>query len=215
MRDCILATSGAAFTVGPDTAGNIRNVVFSDSIIRRCHRGVAVLLRDEGNIENIFVHNLVVQSQLFAPSWRGAAEPVCLSARPRIEHGQVGRMRRIRISDLAARGEGGVFLEGSRVSPITDVRFENVSVEIAKTTPWPARRELRPPDERGMEDAVTAGFHLVDAEHVILRDCSIAWDLNPPACYGPAVRSERVEHLRLEHFRGHDAHFGEKKLILA
>jgi hypothetical protein len=212
VHDCILSTSSAGLCIGPETSGDIRNIVFSDSIIRRCHRGLAILLRDSGNIENVFAHHVIIRSQLAAPEWRGAAEPVFISARPRLEHARIGRIRHVRIATIAARCEGGVFIEGAEAFPVEDVRLDGVTLEIAHAAQWTARRDVRPPDDRAVGDCTLAAFHVVDADNVALCDCSVRWDPNPPACHGPAMRTARVERLRVENFSGHDAHFGERKV---
>jgi hypothetical protein len=210
VRHCILSTSDAALKIGSETTADIRNVVFADCIVRRCHRGVGILLRDEGTVENVLVHDLVVFTQLLSPDWWGAGEVISVTARPRKEHGRLGLLRALRFSQIMARGEGGVFIEGGPGCLVEDLRLENIALEITKTSAWPARRDMRPPDEDGLEEAVTAGFHVRDARDVLLRECSVRWGPNCPACYGPAVRTERVDGLRLEHFSGHDAHFGER-----
>jgi hypothetical protein len=41
---------------------------------------------------------------------------------------------------------------------------------------------------------------------VTLRSCTVRWAPNPPASFGPALRTDRVQGLRLEDFQGSDAH---------
>jgi polygalacturonase len=206
VSGCLLTTQDSALKIGTETVNDIRNVVFADCIVRNSHRGVGIWLRDAGNVENVLVHDIVIRTQLFEKTWWGAAEPVFISARAREPGGPIGRIRGLRFSHLVAHGEGGVFVEGSPESVPEDLVFDDITEEITKTTAWPSRRDLRPPAAAGAGEAVVAGFHLRDARDVTLRDCTVRWGPNPPASYGPALDAERVEDLRVENFRGLDAH---------
>ena len=206
VRACRLTTQDCALKIGTETVNAIRNVVFADCVVRNSHRGVGIWLRDAGSVENVFVHDIVVRSQLFEKTWWGASEPVFVSARARTPGGRIGRIRGLRFSQIVAHGEGGVFVEGSPESMPEDLVFEGITEEIAKTTAWPSRRDLRPPAAAGVQEAVVAGFHLRDARGVTLRDCTVRWGPNPPASYGPALDAERVADLQVEGFHGLDAH---------
>jgi Glycosyl hydrolases family 28 len=206
VRDCRLTTQDCALKIGTETVNAIRNVVFADCVVRNSHRGVGIWLRDAGSVENVFVHDIAVQSQLFEKTWWGASEPVFVSARARTPGGAIGRIRGLRFSRITAHGEGGVFVEGSPESMPEDLVFEGITEEITKTTAWPSRRDVRPPVAAGVQEAVVAGFHLRDARRVTLRNCTVRWGPNPPASYGPALDAERVEDLRVEGFQGLDAH---------
>ena len=86
--------------------------------------------------------------------------------------------------------------------------LDDVTLDIAKTTEWPSRIDLRPPEELGVieKGVVIAGIHLQDARNVTLRDCTVRWGPNPAATYGAALEKLRVDGLRIENFQGTDAH---------
>lgn len=208
VSGCVLTTHDCALKIGSETVDAIRNVVFADCIVNQCNRGIGILLRDEGDVENIVAHDIVIRSQLFFQAWWGASEAVYVDAHPRVPGGKVGRLRGLRFSHIVSHAEAGVFVRGSAECVPEDIVFDDVTLDIAKTTEWPSRYDLRPPEELGVDEkgVVIAGFHLEDARQVTLRDCLIRWGPNPPASYGPALRTERVEGLRIENFRGSDAH---------
>ena len=206
VSNCILTTRSTALKIGTETVNDIRNVVFTNCVVRDSHRAVGIWLRDAGSIENIVVSNIVSETRLYPKIWWGGAEAVYVSAHARTPGAKIGTMRHLRFSHILARGEAGVFIQGSPECIPEDIRLDDVSVTLAKTTTIPSRHDVRPPDSLGVaEDIVIAGIHVEDARDVALRDCAVRWAPNPPAGYGPALRSVRVAEFRNEGFRGADA----------
>jgi hypothetical protein len=166
------------------------------------------MLRDEGDVENIVAHDIVIRSQLFYPEWWGASEAIYVDAHPRTPGGKLGRLRELRFSHIVSHAEAGVFIRGSAECVPEDIVLDDVTLDISKTTEWPSRIDLRPPEELGVEEKaiVIAGIDLQDARQVTLRDCTVRWGPNPPASYGPALRKVRVDGLQVENLQGADAH---------
>jgi polygalacturonase len=208
VSHCVLSTHDCAFKIGSETAGPIRNIVFTDSVVNVCGRGIGIVLRDGGDVENVVARNLVIRSQLFYPEWWGSSEAVYVSAHPRVPGGRMGHLRHLRFSGIIAHGEAGVFIQGSPECTPEDIVLENLSLTIAKTTSWPSRIDLRPPETLGVQEkgVVIAGIHLQCARDVTVRDCRVRWAPNPPSSYGPLLQTDRVDGLNLENLRGSDAH---------
>jgi hypothetical protein len=212
VSNCVLRTSSTALKIGTETVNDIRNVVFSNCIVRDSHRAVGIWLRDAGNIENVVVTNLVTETRLYPKIWWGAGETIYVSAQARTPGGKIGTLRGLRFAHILARGEAGVFIQGSPECIPEDIRLEDVSVTLAKTTAAPSRHDIRPPDSLGVEESVeVAGFHLADVRDVTLHDCAVRWAPNAPASYGPALRTVRVTGLRNEGFRGEPARAPDRK----
>jgi hypothetical protein len=206
VSNCILTTRSTALKIGTETVNDIRNVVFTNCIVRDSHRAVGIWLRDAGSIENIVVSHIVSETRLYPKIWWGGAEAVYVSAHARTPGAKIGTMRNLRFSHILARGEAGVFIQGSPECIPEDIRLDDVSVTLGKTTAIPSRHDVRPPDSLGVaEDVTIAGIHLADVRGIALRDCAVTWAVNPPASYGPALRTERVAEFRNEGFRGTDA----------
>ena len=209
VSNCVLRTSSTALKIGTETVNDIRNVVFSNCVVRDSHRAVGIWLRDAGSIENVVVSNLVTETRLYPKIWWGGGEAIYVSAQARTPGGKIGTLRGLRFSHVLARGEAGVFIQGSPECTPEDIRLEDVTVTLAKTTAEPSRRDVRPPDSQGVAESVEiAGFHLADARDVTLRDCTVRWAPNAPTSYGPALRTVRVAELRNEGFRGAPARGG-------
>ncbi|HEY4988719.1 MAG TPA: glycosyl hydrolase family 28 protein [Opitutaceae bacterium] len=208
VSGCVLTTHDCALKIGSETVDPIRNIVFSDCVVNQCNRGIGIMLRDEGDVENIVAHDIVIRSQLFYPEWWGASEAIYVDAHPRIPGGKLGRLRELRFSHIVSHAEAGVFIRGSAECVPEDIVLDDVTLDISKTTKWPSRIDLRPPEELGVEEKaiLIAGIDLQDARQVTLRDCTVRWGPNPPASYGPALRKVRVDGLQVENLQGADAH---------
>jgi len=182
VTNCTIVSSSAALKIGTETVGMIRDVVFSNCVIRGSHRGVAIVMRDEGSIENVLVENLVIETRLLHPDWWGAAEPIYISARPRIEHGRIGAVRGLRFRQIMARGEGGVFIEGTAGGVLEDILLDGVSVAwIRSSGQTQGRVDVRPPDAIGTSMETLAAFRVRGASQVRIRDAGVRWPSPRPA----------------------------------
>jgi polygalacturonase len=208
VSGCVLTTHDCALKIGSETVDAIRNIVFADCVVNQCNRGIGIMLRDEGSVENVVAHDIIIHSQLFYPEWWGASEAIYVNAHPRVPGGKLGVLRGLRFSHIVSNAEAGVFISGSAECTPEDIVLDDVTLNIAKTTPWPSRVDLRPPEELGVleKGVVIAGIHVEDARLLRLRDCTVKWGPNPPESYGPALSTERVTGLEVENFRGSDAH---------
>lgn len=131
ITGCVLHSRDSALKIGTETHGTIRRVVFSDSIVRDCSRGVGIWVRDGGTVEDIQVHHLTGSVRRYAdaydlpgaPGWWGKGEPVFLSATRRRgkEDSFPGTIRNLYFSDLRLDCESSLFLGGEK-----DCRIENV-----------------------------------------------------------------------------------------
>jgi len=208
ISHCVLTTHDCALKIGSETVSDIRNIVFADCVVNMCNRGIGILMRDEGSLENLVAHDIIINSQLFYQEWWGASEAIYVNAHPRDEGGKLGTIKNLRFSHIVSHAEAGVFIQGSSACIPEDITLSDISLTITKTTQWPSRVDLRPVEELGVEEkgVVIAGYHLKDAKNINLNNCSVTWGKNPPASFGPAIRSQNVSNLTIEHFTGSDSH---------
>ena len=203
VTNCTLVSTSAALKLGTETHHDIRDVVFSNCVIRGSHRGVAIVLRDEGSIANVLVQNLVIETKLFPPAWWGAAEPIYVSAQPRQPGGKIGTLRGLRFSQIRARGQGGVFIAGSAECVPEDIVLEDVPVELAPPPDFRRSRiDTRPPDAGappGVQEAPLAGFRIRQARGVALLRCTVRWVEAKPAD-AIAVDAPGADPVRVEGF---------------
>lgn len=202
VTNCTLVSTSAALKIGTETVDDIRDVVFSNCVIRGSHRGFALMLRDQGSIENVLVQNLTIETRLFDPVWWGAAEPISITALPRTAGGRIGRIRGVRCQDILARGEGGVFLSGSAESVLEDIRLENIQVELQRRTEYlPGRIDLRPSPGGAPTPGPLIGYHIRHARDVALRECTVRWAMPRPSDARALKHDVATEEIRVDGFR--------------
>lgn len=217
VSNCTLMSTSIALCVGVECRAPMRDIIFDSCIIKGSHRGVAVRLGEDSDIENVLFSNMVIETRRFHPAWWGSGEPICLSAVPWDAERGIGRVRNIRFVNLLCRGETGVYLEGWTPNQVQDILFENVRVQLTRHTRWPGARYDRRPcpsdwannPEAGFLLQPTDGFCLRSAQNVTLRNCEVRWGENPADEYRYALSSAGVSGLTLENFTGKAA-FPEK-----
>ena len=177
VTGCTLVSKSAALKIGTETVADIRHVVFAHCVVRGSHRGVAIVLRDQGNIEDVLVQNLTIETRLYPTLWWGAAEPIYVSVAPRTPGAANGRIRGVRFQQIVATGEGGVFLEGPAGGDhLRDIVCDGVVVRRqAVTGERIGRVDTRPGAGVAPLWLPPAGFRLRHAREVELRGCRVEW----------------------------------------
>jgi hypothetical protein len=202
----------------------IRNVVFSNCIIRDSNRAIGIQNRDEGVIENVLFENILIEGRLFNDVWWGKAEPIYVTAYKRQAInardsnwrfakgqtvGKVGEVRNIVFSNIQARSENGVFV-GGEIGKIRNIRFNQVNLGIHKITRYKGGLyDLRPSDTEGIKEALTSGFYIENAEDIELKDCSLSWGNNRAEYFGHALYFSNSKNIRIDGFTGEAAFPGE------
>jgi hypothetical protein len=202
VTGCTLVSTSSALILGAECREPIRNVVFDACVIRSSHRGLAIHLSDQSDIENVLFTNMIVETRLFHEKWWGRAEPIYITAIPWTEQHGIGHVRHVRFINVLARSENGVFIQGWEEGLIDDILLENVRVEIDKWSRWPAgRQDIRPCPGEGMPEHPTAGFYLMNASNVTLRNCQVSWGSQRDENFHHALESHHVTNLVLENFQ--------------
>jgi len=232
VTGCTLISTSAAIKIGSESTQDFRNLVFQSCVIRNSSRGLAIQLRDQGNVENVVFANMTVETRLFEDHWWGKAEPIYVTAIRRFRDepdsypewnptGAIGRVRHVRFSNLLCSGENGAFLSGNPDSPLEDIVLDNVRLEVDKWTKWPGgRHDYRPCDKAGpafrdprkdpgLVDHPTAGVFIQHARDVVLHGVTVAWGSERPPYFRHALEANNVDGLRLEGFSGQPAHPGD------
>jgi hypothetical protein len=215
VTGCTLVSTSGALMIGCEARSPMRNIIFDSCVIQRSHRGLAIHLSHECDVENVIFSNMVVETRLFHDKWWGRAEPIYVCAMPWKDTDGIGRVRHIRFSNILCRSENGVQIIGWEPGLIDDIVLENVRVELDKWSKWPGgQQDLRPNPVNGVIDYPTSGFFIKNARRVALRHCEVAWGENPPDYFRHALEAHGVEDLILEDFRGEAAHPGRFEAIV-
>ena len=208
VTGCTVASRSCALKVDEIYAPpGARDIVFADCVVSRSNRGLCIQSRDEGDIENVLFANIVVETQFQPHKWWGAGEPIHISHFPRTAQTKLGVVRHIRFSNILCRGENGAFLHGWENRPLEDIVFDNVRLEVGRTSEVPGGfYDLRPAGVfKGIFETKLAGIYCRQVRGLTLTHTQVRWNNAPPKAYGEALDHAQVEGLQLDHFAGQAA----------
>ena len=201
ITGCTLISTSSALIVGCEARAAIRNVVFSDCVIRSSHRGLAVRLSEGCDYENILFSNMIVETRVFRDRWWGRGEPIYVCAIPWTAQHKIGRVRNVRFVNVLCRSENGAFIMGWEQDRVEGILLENVRIELAKWSKWPANQhDIRPAPVDALYEHDIAGVFIKNARDVTLRNCEIVVR-SEVQHYGKAVDTENVAGLVVENLR--------------
>ena len=209
VTGCTLTSTSCAIKLGSGIWAGIRNCVFDSCVIKGSNRGLGIQHRDAGFVENIVFSNIIIETRLFHDDWWGKAEPIYITALPREAGKPVGPVRNIRFHNILCRGENGIYLRGCPESRPEGLVFDNVRVEIDKTSKWPGGKHDCRPGLIDIREHRIAGVYAQCVRDLTLRNVEVAWGRNRPDYFGHAVETHAVAGLRMEGLRG-EAAFPER-----
>ena len=208
VTGCTIASRSCALKLDEIyTSPGVRNVVFEACVIFHSNRGLCIQSRDIGNIENILFSNITIETELQPGKWWGAGEPIHISHLPRHPDTKLGHVRQIRFSNILCKGENGIYIHGCAARPIEDLVFDNVRVEIGKTTDIPGGfyddRPIGPASAGGKFDGIytnsIAGIFAREVNGLTLRNTQVIWTAPKNEIYGNALDEAKIQNLTLDH----------------
>jgi polygalacturonase len=212
VTGCTIASRSCALKLDEAYAPpGIRDVIFDACVIYRSNRGLCIQSRDAGDIENVLFANMTIETQLQPHKWWGAGEPIHISNLQRHPDTKLGHVRHIWFSNILCRGENGIYLRGCGAQPLEDIAFDNVRVEVGKTTEVPGGfYDDRPIGNgeggqfAGIYTNSIAGIHADYINGLTLENSQVVWG-QLENYYGPALACDHVDDLQLDHFKGKSA----------
>ena len=214
IADCTLISTSAAIKIGTEGVGDFRNVLVHNCIISRSNRGLSIQIRDGGNVENVHYSDIIIETRRFCPDWWGTAEPIVLTTFDRDAETKSGSIRNVSFRNITCKGENGVLIHGNEKNRISDISFENVQVELTKTSKWACGLyDLRPCLEHGVESYKNAGFFLRYADNVTIEKTRVRFGT---VCddYAHALDAENCEKIELIRFDGEAAKDGLEAVLI-
>lgn len=218
VTDCVLTTTRSAFKLGSESAGDFRNIIFSNSIICRwpetlegkAESGVALHAVDGGSLERISISNIVMD-HVCVPIFvrmglrgRGQKTP-----RP-------GVLREVSISQIVAAGADlAALLVGVASHRITSLSLRHLRVSIVGGGhAGDARREIAEgaaayPRATMLDRPPAYGLYCRHAEGLTIDDVQLRLE-NPDE--RPALVADHVSDLNLLRFVA-DPAAGEEPIV--
>ena len=180
VTGCVIESHCCAFRLGSESHVDFRRIVFSDSTIRRSHRGIAIDGRDDVLFEDVLISNITVNTIHSPRIWWHEGEPIWISLVPDVaahyaakrkaaidpatgkpcDTGVV-RLRNIVLRNISITSEQGIYVQGADGVPHpSDITFDNVRIHLRKWTkhpagffdPRPNRPGFAPAGSKGIEE---------------------------------------------------------------
>ncbi len=221
ISNCTFVSTSCAVKIGSENVDAIRRVSFNNCVIKGSSRGIGIQNRDEGTVSDVIFSNVIIECRLFSDVWWGKSEPIYVTAyrRASIDHkdagwrlkpgstkGEVGEIKNITFANFRCKSENGIFVGAETPELISNIRFNDIDIEINKTTDYPGGvYDCRPCEGKDLISGETSGFYLTNATKIFIHNCSITWGENRPDYYGSAIHADNVKGLIVENFEGEPA----------
>ncbi|MCR5717047.1 MAG: glycoside hydrolase family 28 protein [Lachnospiraceae bacterium] len=185
ISDCILMSTSAAIKIGTESEADFRHIYVHHCIIKGTGRAVSLQLRDGGNISDVDISHLDMETRAFSDQYWGQSEGICMTAIPRHTGLSYGTIKHVRISDITLRGENGIFLYSEDPDHIKDITIKDVKMTLTKTTKWEIEGyDLRPCDGEGMLRTKVYGLYQNNVDHLKTKRIKVQVAENFKPFYG-------------------------------
>ncbi len=143
VSNCTLKSTSAAIKIGTESVSDFKNIRFKNIRIHDTNRGISLMLRDGGSIEDAIFENISIDNHLVSPiNWWGRGEPISITNVKRNEKTILGHINRVGFKNIDAISENGITIYGDNIK---DIGLYNINLSIVKKTEWPREGlDLRP-----------------------------------------------------------------------
>ncbi|MCD7883875.1 MAG: glycoside hydrolase family 28 protein [Lachnospiraceae bacterium] len=178
ITNCTLKSTSAAIKIGTESEDVFRNILVDNCIIYQTNRGISLMLRDKGSIENAQFSNISIQTRMFSKAhWWGAAEPIAITAVRRKADSPIGQIQNIRFQNITCDGENGILIYGDESKNISDIDFDGIRLHIRRITDWPKDlHDLRPDADNTILKDSLRGLYMRNARDIRFSRTSITAD---------------------------------------
>jgi len=218
ITNCTLESSSAGIKVEAEGPYPMRSVVVSNCTIVRSNRGISFLNRDGATVEDFIFSDMTIETTMRTMMWWGSGEPVAMSSVPRVAGAPSGIVRGVEFNNIECRSESGIYLRGTKESPLMDVSFRGIDLAVAKTTEIAGGfYDMRPGDlfgDSGLDRRATAGFFAAEVNGLELNGVKVRWAGAVAAYYGAAVEMHDCAGVSMMQVTGGAAHAGEAAMIM-
>lgn len=149
ISGCTLESRSCALKIGTETHLPVRDVVATGLVIGPTNRAIGIVSRDGGGIHDVVVSDVVLRTTIGTPAYWGRAEPIHLSALPRVPGREPGVIHDVRIAGVRGECAGPVHLHAWRRGAVRDVTLSDVRLrQTVAGGPWDGLQgelDLRPP----------------------------------------------------------------------
>ena len=141
VTNCRLTSSSSAIKFCDGNMNAVRNVTIDNCVILNSNRGIAFMDFDGGEVSDVIISNLVIDCTRRDWFWWGDGDPlhfnikrrseVHKSIKPENDKNPAGKIRRIQISNVIARGRGSSMCNGHPDSWLEDISISNFKLYLS------------------------------------------------------------------------------------
>ena len=208
VSNCTLAARSAGIRVGYEEGA--KDCTFENlTIDANC--GLKVNVRAGGSVEDVLFTNIVMRTGLITGHWWGKGEPVNVSAVPlRAGGGALGRIRRVRFSNILAESENSALIYGSPESPVEDVVFDRFDLRMRNSSLQPSyggNFDLRAAADfsQALFEHGIPGLFFRHATGLRIRGFRLHWGDDVPPFFTHAIEGEEFHDVEIQGFEGRPA----------
>lgn len=174
ISGCTLVSTSSAIKIGTESEDDFEQVIIENCNISRSNRGLSFQLRDKGNIRNVLISNLNIETRRFSKEWWGRAEPIYITVCDRKEGVQAGQIQNVRLQNINCHSENGIFIYGSEGHEIKGLELRDIHVVMEKQSKWPCDSyDLRPCEGEGIRLSELYGLYVKGTENLKLSGITI------------------------------------------
>lgn len=180
VTNCIVKTNCGALAIGAETHFDIQNVVFSNCTIINSHRMLAIIMWQQGTVENVSFNNITGKCM----STYGIDRPIHLDIQEHNkEDPKLGHMRNIQFSNIQCRSKGRLIMTAQDGAHIENVTIRDFHLDIpdledpteACRNPGSDQMSNGSPEARIQKSAIIAD----NVHNLTIENVSVQWPEHP------------------------------------
>lgn len=189
VNNCLLSSSSTPMMIGTETFADIRDVIFSNIVVRDSNKVFGINVQDGATVSNVRFENVTFDLSRRAWNWWGSAEVFKFVLKKRNPDSKLGRIENITIDGAQGTARGTSLAEGLTERPLLHIVVKGLHVKmLPEGTP-----DLRTSDALVFENI----------DDLALRDVQVTWDKeHPQSTWGSALVLKNINGLTLGGFQG-------------
>ena len=146
VENCIIESHSSAIKIGTESYSDFKNIKFSNILVVKSNRGIALVSRDGGNIQNVTFDNISIENEFKEKCHWGKADSIYLSVKRRDQDFPAGHIRDIYISNISIKSQGAINLHSEERHLVENINMCNVKAhQIGSLNPDRGTYDIRPP----------------------------------------------------------------------
>jgi len=205
VTNCRLSSASSAIKFCDGNMNAIRKVTIENCVISDSNRGLSFMVFDGGVVEDVVISNLVIETRRHDWFWWGDGEPIHFNIKKRSEVHRTwkkeddrpaGKIRRVLIKNIMARGQGSSQITGHPESWLEDVTIENLRLAISH-------------NPGSLYDKAVNALEIKLARNFTLRKVEVIWEGPVYERWQNAVYAENVQELEVDGLKTRQAREGD------